>query len=750
MPAADSDVVEVVIKQPRQRTRRAAAQWPMSLALFFGLASAMGGLGAAFTDASWWFVAVGVGGLVTVALAIVRAYSRFGFLVPITGIAVALFCLTFSFAPTSAFIGFIPTFDVFRAFGDLAQDGMESIADQSIPAEPVPGIVFLVTIGAAVLAILLDVIAFVAKRPALVGLVLLAVILVPTFFSSGQYDPLFFFVTAIAYLLVLYLGLGEARTGGAIGVGATGLAVALILPLLLPPVLEVDPDGNRPAFAVGVNAFITLGDNLRRSGDTPVINYTTDSTRGVYLMVSVIDDFAGNRWGPSVPVTRTDAAVDEIGPVPGLTDEEVATTEFRTAISVVNMGGHWLPVPYAPRSITGADENWTYNPESLEIDSPTESARGEVYEVRSALADPTVEQLRASGDAVSVDPRFLALPNGLPDIVAETAAEVAGPYDNHFDKAMALQNYFLSGEFEYSETAPVDEGYDGTSAQVVAEFLAKKSGYCVHFASAMAIMARSQGIPARIAIGFTPGTFRQGTDDGPDYFEVTTNNLHAWPELWFEGIGWMRFEPTVGLGEPPSFGESENPDTPVPQPTTSGTASPTTSPTKAPTATPSATPTFGGESSYGSVNTTIPRITIGILIGAAIIALLLPLLPVPVRIARRLRRYWRVRRRGSATDAWEELNATAVDLGWNAATTTPRKFAELVKRGMSKETSAALARLLAAVEATAFSRDRGKSTLADVRTVRRAMWKVSTRNERVRAVLTPASVVLRRRSASPE
>jgi transglutaminase-like putative cysteine protease len=369
---------------------------------------------------------------------------------------------------------------------------------------------------------------------------------------------------------------------------------------------------------------------------------------------------------------------------------------------------------------------------------------------RPELPDPTVEQLRASGDAVSADPRFLALPNGLPEIVSTTAADITAPYGNHFDKAMALQNYFLSGAFEYSETAPVDEGYDGTSAQVVAEFLAKKSGYCVHFSSAMAIMARSVGIPARIVIGFTPGTPRRGSDGVQDYFEVTTSNFHAWPELWFEGIGWVRFEPTVGIGETPVFSQDETPSSPDPLPSTSGTVSPTTPPTRTATAAPSTTPTFGSGSSTGEVNTTIPRITISILIGAALVVLLLPLLPVLVRRMRRVRRYWRVRRRGSAVEAWAELNDTAVDLGWDAATTTPRKFAELVKRGMSKETNAALARLLAAVEATAFSRDHGKSALADLRTVRRAMWKVSTRNERVRAMLTPASVVLRRRSASPE
>lgn len=749
MPGADV-VGEVVVKQPRQRAPKPAPQWPMSLALFFGLASAMGGLGAAFTEASWWFVAVGVAALVTVALAIVRAYTRYAFLLPIAGVVVTLICLTFSFAPTFALIGFIPTFDVFRVFGELAADGLTSIADQSIPADPVPGIVFLVTIGSATLAMLLDYIAFLLKRPALVGAALLGVILVPTFFSSGQYDPIFFFLTAIAYLLILYIGLGEVRTGGAIGVGAAGLAVALILPLLLPPVAEVDQEEGGPGFAVGVNAFITLGDNLRNRGDARVLTYTTTSSRGVYLTVSVIDSFNGERWGPSVPVTRTDAGVEQIGAIPGLTNENVEVVESSTQVTIVNMGGHWLPTPYAPRSIVGADANWTFDAESLEIDSPTESARGEVYEVRSALPDPTVEQLRAAGDTVSIDERFLAVPTSLPDIVAETAEQVTASATNNFDQAIALQNYFLSGEFVYSETAPVDEGYDGTSAGVVAEFLEKKSGYCVHFALAMTLMARTLGIPSRLVIGFTPGEFTRSNDDGPDFFAVTTQNLHAWPELWFEGVGWMRFEPTVGLGETPEFGQSDNPDTPDPLPTSTGTVAPTRTPTATATATPTVTPTFGGDTGPSTINTTIPRITISILVGAAIVVLLLPLLPVLVRAARRARRYWRVRRTGAAVEAWTELNDTAVDLGWNAATTTPRQFAELVQRGMSKETTAALARLVAAVEVTAFSRDRGRSTLADLRAVRRAMWKVSTRNERLRAVLTPASVVLRRRSASPE
>ena len=95
--------------------------------------------------------------------------------------------------------------------------------------------------------------------------------------------------------------------------------------------------------------------------------------------------------------------------------------------------------------------------------------------------------------------------------------------------------------------APVDDGYDGDGFEVIAEFLEKKSGYCVHFSSAMAILARMAGIPARISLGYLPGDRVVGADTRLSY-TVGTDDLHAWPELYFSGVGWVPFEPTPGAG----------------------------------------------------------------------------------------------------------------------------------------------------------------------------------------------------------
>ena len=86
--------------------------------------------------------------------------------------------------------------------------------------------------------------------------------------------------------------------------------------------------------------------------------------------------------------------------------------------------------------------------------------------------------------------------------------------DNNYDRALALQRYFRSGEFEYSETAPVADDYDGNGLSVIAEFLQRKAGYCVHFSSAMAVMARTLGHPVAHRRGLCAGLARADSTTG--------------------------------------------------------------------------------------------------------------------------------------------------------------------------------------------------------------------------------------------
>jgi hypothetical protein len=271
--------------------------WPMSLAIVLVLAAALGGLGILFTDASWWFVVVGVAAFVVVAMAFTRALSRFAWLVPVVGLALLIECLVFAFASDVALLGFIPNIEVVERFRDLVLLGFESIASQGIPTVPDEGIIFLLVSGVGLLAIGLDALAITLERPALVGFPILALLALPTMFDASLFDPFYFFLTAAAYLLVLYVGIGESRSVGAISVGAGAIAFALVFPVVLPPTVQADttPPAASLGFSAGLDTFIDLGNDLRSPSEVTVLTYTTKTNHGQYLRISSIDTFTGPR-----------------------------------------------------------------------------------------------------------------------------------------------------------------------------------------------------------------------------------------------------------------------------------------------------------------------------------------------------------------------------------------------------------------------------------------------------------------------
>src|SRR5690606_32006333 len=100
---------------------------------------------------------------------------------------------------------------------------------------------------------------------------------------------------------------------------------------------------------------------------------------------------------------------------------------------------------------------------------------------------------------------------------------------------------------------PVEEDFDGTGADAVARFLDVRSGYCIHFAGAFALMAQTLEMPVRVVVGYLPGTRTDERRGDETIYSVRSDQLHAWPEVHFEGIGWVPFEPTASLGVPTAF-----------------------------------------------------------------------------------------------------------------------------------------------------------------------------------------------------
>jgi hypothetical protein len=137
---------------------------------------------------------------------------------------------------------------------------------------------------------------------------------------------------------------------------------------------------------------------------------------------------------------------------------------------------------------------------------------------------------------------FVELPVDFSSTARRLAEEVTSSAPTAYDKALALQDWFRGGDFTYSTSVE-----PGSTGNPIDDFLETRVGYCEQFAGTFAAMARSLGIPARVAVGYTWG---EPDPTVPDRYQVLGRNAHAWPEVYLGQYGWLAFEPTPGRGNP--------------------------------------------------------------------------------------------------------------------------------------------------------------------------------------------------------
>ncbi|NUR25445.1 MAG: transglutaminase domain-containing protein [Catenulispora sp.] len=275
-----------------------------------------------------------------------------------------------------------------------------------------------------------------------------------------------------------------------------------------------------------------MAKNLKDQVNTIALTYTGDAT---YLRYAVLDEFDGKTWTVG-PRSRTELHGVMLTP-PGLTSPvgEITQKEWEIKVSK-SLRSPWLSVPYPPRHIA-IDGRWEYDPQAMDvISADRRPTAGEKYKVTAYDVNPSVDDLRDAIATSSPDSLTSVVPRDTPQTIRELAAQITkGAQGNHYLEAVRLQNWFRSsGGFTYS-TAP--NSASGIGALV--EFLFdSKTGYCEQFATSMALLARILHIPARVALGFLPGSVESG------HHVVRMKDMHAWPELYFDGIGWVRFDPT--------------------------------------------------------------------------------------------------------------------------------------------------------------------------------------------------------------
>jgi transglutaminase-like putative cysteine protease len=171
-------------------------------------------------------------------------------------------------------------------------------------------------------------------------------------------------------------------------------------------------------------------------------------------------------------------------------------------------------------------------PEALKV--------GMTYSVVSHRPNFDPELLRWAAEAypAEITARYLQLPDTVTDRTRQLALELTAAYDNAFDKVTALNDHLLA-EYPYNFFPPAHP--DGADA--VDTFLFRdKEGICEQYVSALVVMARSLGIPARLAAGYGSGAYNTLTG----YYEVRASDAHSWAEVYFPGYGWVPFDPTPG------------------------------------------------------------------------------------------------------------------------------------------------------------------------------------------------------------
>ncbi|NIZ93395.1 DUF3488 and transglutaminase-like domain-containing protein [Kineococcus rubinsiae] len=679
----------------------------------------------------WLVPALAVVAAVTGSGILLRALTRRTGVAVLGQVLVLLVATLVLFGGGTTLLGVVPTPATPGRFVQLVGDGIQVVQRYSVPAVDLRGLRLLLVSGAGLAALAVDLLAVTLRRPALAGVPLAAVYAVPLALAPGGSSAFAFLVAAVPYLVLLAVGRrrsgwpevlrgsrrivagpAAARSSGRSAAGATAGVTAVVALLAAVAVPAVAPDlderpltidtGSGDTIAV-INPILNLKASLGARSDRTLLTYQTDQQDPAPLRIVTADVFDGETWAPSTggDIPRSQRVQDGLPTPPGLSEAERAQSEEHTTrISVQGLNQTYLPMPYPAQRVAIAGD-WLYEAESLNVVGDGETTRNRRYTVTHLDVEPTEDELRTAAPAPEeLREKYTALPDDLPQSVRDAAVQVTQGARDPYEQAAALQRYFRStGGFTYSTSAPNDGG-----SNAVATFLAEKTGFCVQFASAMAVMSRSLSIPTRVAIGFLPG---EEVADGS--WRISAQDAHAWPELYFEGTGWVRFEPTPATrtGQSPSYSV---PAAPLPTPTASTSTAPALpqATSAAPTASASATSSAAGDTGADAQRSAVDRFLAlpwGWILGGLLVLLAL-LLPVTSSTLLARRRWSRASgTSGAAEAAWADLEDRTRDLGarW-APSDTPRQSAAALESlvALPPEAVQELTRLRRAVESARF------------------------------------------------
>lgn len=753
-------------------------------------------------DRSWHWKLVGLAIVAVTAASITRLKALAVFAGAVTYLGGLLIYLTMVFADPQSLAGIVPTASSMHHLQRVADEGWRLRAF----APPVPanrGIELLAAAGIGLMAVAADVLAVRLRSPAIAGLPLLVLFSVPITTSAkpgGLGATVTFCLGVTGYLAMLAAdgrdrlriwgrlvtvwhgvepdeqGMGpDTRAFAASGrrIGLAAVSVAVVVPLLIP--LRVHGlFGSHAAVGRGPDVELPAPLDLMKSqlfltgaSHQTVLTYKTSNPQPAtqYLPMFVLNltysgtqqDFSVVQPGTS-PSSYTFTSHGSLpapqGLVPG-TPVTIVRTQITMSKSVTGYSSplNFLPLPYAPSAVSAAG-SWQADDATLMIYSGSAKLAGLSYEVTSAEANPSAHALNAAQTPLPSDVGQYEGYNGNDKTRLLTIArQITKNAHTSDQKAAALVNWFTrTGGFRYSlhpQWLEKSQGVLDTSTALVDFLTTDKIGYCQQFAYAMAVLSRLVGIPARLAVGYTAGT-----PEGNGTWKVTEADAHAWPELYFQNVGWLRFEPTPGGSGgqgtatqpayatlPGSSGGTQAPGSPGSKPATGGGKLPGGSRNHIGIHDPGTTSVGGTLTPHHSDDGTLILIALAILLGLAVIT------PATARPLTRHRRWRRAAGdAGLAHAAWRELRDDMDDYGLACrASESPRALARRVgnAEGLGDYARQALNRVARAEERARYAAapEPASGLRADVTEVRRALSRNASRAARWRALLLPPSTL---------
>jgi transglutaminase-like putative cysteine protease len=341
---------------------------------------------------------------------------------------------------------------------------------------------------------------------------------------------------------------------GVLVVLMTGFTVLLVQRSLGPAVVATRSDlsaaaapddrdsaADSGARRVVLSPLVELPTWLTSRSDVEV--FTVESPRADYWRITSLDVFDGRIWRSRGSFEEASGSLETDLP------RDTQVLKVTQTFDIKSLGGVWLPMAYEPAEIVAGPPGVQFEYErqsgTLIVDRDRTDSDGLTYSVVSAVPERDLVAIEAAGNRVldEIAERFLELPDDFSPRVAQLGEEITGTASTPYEKALALQDFFRD-ESLFSYDLGTSAGH--SSARIEDFLFDERAGYAEQFAGTYAAMARAVGLPARVAVGFTTGEF----DPSLNAYRVSGKHAHAWPEVWLDGIGWLRFEPTPGRGAP--------------------------------------------------------------------------------------------------------------------------------------------------------------------------------------------------------